>query len=617
MADTLSSNSLKRPHEDLHNNDGAQKRIRSNNGSPSRAPGANAQDKPDVNKILADARARAAAAAARLKAGTNGVIPPPQTSSPGPATSAMSKLEQIKARVAATMAKTSGVSEQRTASPVFQFEDGGFQAKGGLGTQLHPALMENAKQDFRPSKSKQAVQPKADQTSKPKKQLDLSLPDPTETRTNPYFDASLGPHTATLKARNRRDLAFNAKGKYIQQGAALRRQRALEEVRFFLVFSKFITAAWFSGRMLTDWGFVQMKMRIAATSKKALEKGDPSEKNFVIEAPPDVEWWDENIVKGKDYGSVGDDGGGFDLDSSDTIITRYVQHPVLLEPPSASQMPAPRPMYLTPKEQAKLRRQKRMENLKEHQTKVRLGLLPPDPPSTSYVIISLLTFNEDTLTCGIITEVKLKNMMRVLGEDAVKDPTAVEAKVNREIAERAQKHNQMNEDRKLTKEEKHEKLEQKKAQDAAKGVHLTVYKIDSLANGRHLFKVSKNAEQMSGTGICLSSPAFSLVFFESGEHSVKAYKKLMLNRIDWTENSIPAVREGNQKARAAWLESVDAEGNLKDLGFNKCTLLFEGQQKDRAFRKWGSKSVETDKEAMDVLARAKMEHFWTQAKSVS
>lgn len=84
-----------------------------------------------------------------------------------------------------------------------------------------------------------------------------------------------------------------------------------------------------------------MKMRIAATSKKALEKGDPSEKNFIIVAPPDVEWWDENIVEGNDYGSVGDDGNGFDLDSPDTIITRYVQHPVLLEPPSASQMPAP------------------------------------------------------------------------------------------------------------------------------------------------------------------------------------------------------------------------------------------------------------------------------------
>lgn len=251
MADTYSSNSLKRPHDDLHDAEGAQKKIRSNNGSPAPVPSASAAKKPDVSKILADARARAAAAAARLKAGTNGVTPP-QISSPGPTTSAMSKLEQIKARVAATMAKTSGVSEQRTASPVYPFDEGGFQAKGGLGTQLHPALMENAKQEFRPSKSKQTVQPKADQTSKTgkvKKQLDLSLPDPTETRTNPYFDASLGSHTATLKARNRRDLAFNAKGKYIQQGAALRRQRALEEVGFsFQDFSMLFYSLVFSDR---------------------------------------------------------------------------------------------------------------------------------------------------------------------------------------------------------------------------------------------------------------------------------------------------------------------------------------------------------------------------------
>ena len=276
----MAENSLKRvlPDDSLHNGETAQKKIRSNNGSPAPAPGASAANKPDVSKIMADvrislfhpfpfrsnlgsrdlsrkhplcgrvsrsnippqidksdrefhqARARAAAVAARLKAGTNGVTTAPQVSPSGTASSASnSKLEQIKARVAATMAKTSGVSEQRTVSPLPP------TARGGLGTQLHPALMENSALEFRPSKGKQAVQQKADQTSKSgkaKKQLDLSLPDPTVTRTQPYFDASLGSHTATLKARNRRDLAFNTKGKYIQQGAALRRQRALEEVGF-------------------------------------------------------------------------------------------------------------------------------------------------------------------------------------------------------------------------------------------------------------------------------------------------------------------------------------------------------------------------------------------------
>ena len=114
-----------------------------------------------------------------------------------------------------------------------------------------------------------------------------------------------------------------------------------------------------------------------------------------------------------------------------------------------------------------------MAALKEQQAKERLGLVPTPAP-----------------------KVKLGNMMRVLGEEAVKDPTAVEARVNREIAERKFGHETMNEERKLTKEEKHEKLEQKKGQDAAKGIHVAVFKVDSLANGRHKFKVNKNAEQM-------------------------------------------------------------------------------------------------------------------------
>ena len=115
----------------------------------------------------------------------------------------------------------------------------------------------------------------------------------------------------------------------------------------------------------------------------------------------------------------------------------------------------------------------RMAALKEQQAKERLGLVPTPAP-----------------------KVKLGNMMRVLGEEAVKDPTAVEARVNREIAERKVGHETMNEDRKLTSDQKHEKLEQKKIQDAAKGIHVAVFKVDSLANGRHKFKINKNAEQM-------------------------------------------------------------------------------------------------------------------------
>lgn len=48
--------SLKRllPDDYLQNGESAQKKIRSNNGSPVPAPAANAANKPDVSKIMAD-----------------------------------------------------------------------------------------------------------------------------------------------------------------------------------------------------------------------------------------------------------------------------------------------------------------------------------------------------------------------------------------------------------------------------------------------------------------------------------------------------------------------------------------------------------------------------------
>lgn len=154
------------------------------------------------------------------------------------------------------------------------------------------------------------------------------------------------------------------------------------------------------------------------------------------------------------------------------------------------------------------------------------------------------------------------------------------------------------------------------AEDAAKGIHLVVFKIDSLANGRQRFKVNKNAEQNGGTGLCIYNPKFNLVLFEGGTHSVKAYKKLMLNRIDWVENSPASVREGNKEALNSWLQPEEADGTLKDLSLNKCTLVFEGEQKGKSWKRWQSKVCETDKEAMDLLDRVKMGSMWTLAKSM-
>ncbi|RJE19422.1 hypothetical protein PHISCL_08242 [Aspergillus sclerotialis] len=583
MAD-MSGNVLKRPHpEDEDNN--TQKKSRSNNGSPLPTQGAPAPGKVDINKMVAEAKAKAEAVRARLQAakGPSPAVTPAESSpSPTPPASspAMSKLEQMKARVAAATGKANATPQQRATPPAPSFQPPPFEdeamsrGRGGLDVGLHPALLADTTTDSRGGKGRQGMQGKFAnrRTESPiagqkrRDQLDLSGPSMEEIKSNPYFDPSLGPKATVAKPRHSRQLIFNQKGKYIQQAASLRRQAQLEA----------------------------MKKRIAERARQAgIDEDLDVEKAFLVPAPPAIEWWDEGLVNGSDYSAI-DDEKNLKIDTPDSIVTLYVQHPVLLEPPQEKHMPAQKPMYLTPKEQAKIRRQRRMADLKEQQAKIRLGLEPAPPP-----------------------KVKKSNLMRVLGEQAVKDPTAVEARVTREIAERREKHEAANEERKLTKEQRREKLAAQKEKDAERGIIVSVYRIDNLSNGRNRFKISKNAEQNSLTGVCVMHPKFNLVIVEGGAHSINNYRKLMLNRIDWTENAGPnAVREGNREAHMSWLAAEDEKGELKDLSLNTCTLLWEGQEKARAFRKWlGARVCETDAEAKDVLARAKMENFWTLAKT--
>lgn len=575
MAD--SGNALKRPHpaEDDHD---SQKRTRSNNGSPAPGQAASAAPKMDIEKMVAEARAKAEAVRARLAAARGGATPaaPPAGSSPAPGSTApsaaMSKLEQMKARVAAATSRANAPSQQRPSAsapshpPVFD-DDGLSKARGGLDVGLHPALLSDKAPEFRGGKGKGGNRrdtPGSAFQRGNKARLDLSGPSIEDIKNNPYFDPSLDPKATVAKPRSSRQLIFNEKGKYIQQAAALRRQAQLEA----------------------------MKKRIAERARQAgIDEDMDVEKSYLVPAPPAIEWWDEGLVSGGDYSAI-EDPANVKVDTPDTIITRYIQHPVLLEPPQEKHQPAQKPMFLTHKEQAKIRRQRRMADLKEQQAKIRLGLEPAPAP-----------------------KVKKSNLMRVLGEQAVKDPTAVEARVNKEITERREDHETMNEDRKLTKDQRREKLANQQETDAQLGIYVSVYRIDNLASGRNRFKINKNAEQNALTGVCVTHPKVNLVIVEGGKHSINNYRKLMLNRIDWTDNPGPTTSEKTE-GQPIWWSTEDDKGELRDFRGNTCTLLWEGQAKNRVFRKWlGARPCESDSAAKEVLARAKMENFWVLAKS--
>lgn len=87
------------------------------------------------------------------------------------------------------------------------------------------------------------------------------------------------------------------------------------------------------------------------------------------------------------------------------------------------------PVHLTDKEKKRLRKMKRVEKEKDKQEKVKLGLMPAPLP-----------------------KIKMSNYLKVLGKEALADPTRVEQQVKRIVDARLEQHLKRNEDNKLTRD---------------------------------------------------------------------------------------------------------------------------------------------------------------------
>merc|ERR1719308_601386 len=143
---------------------------------------------------------------------------------------------------------------------------------------------------------------------------------------------------------------------------------------------------------------------------------------------PEIEWWDQHLIGSHNYENWIVRPGA---------ISNLIEHPIQLKPMESNRA-VHVPMFLTKKERKKLRRQNRREAWKERQDKIRLGLLAPDEP-----------------------KVKMSNLMRVLGNEQIMDPTKVEAQVRAQMAKRKSDHETANQERKLTPAQKKEKSARK------------------------------------------------------------------------------------------------------------------------------------------------------------
>jgi U4/U6 small nuclear ribonucleoprotein PRP3 len=286
---------------------------------------------------------------------------------------------------------------------------------------------------------------------------------------------------------------------------------------------------------------------------------------------PDVEWWDSVLT-----------------DNSESV-THLVEHPVPLQGPKTSKATGPLvKAYLTEKEREKLRRLKKKEKEQDMQDKIRMGLMKPPPP-----------------------RIKLKNLMRIVGQEAVAGPSAVEQAARAQAEERIREHEQLNLDRKLTPEQRRAKTIAKwtKPVEYDNVLKTSVYAIFTEVNGKARFKINKNADDLHLSGIfvqCKSSDQASLVVVEGSKKSVKRFDRLMLHRIDWTANDESKMKDEDDESDS---EDEDSEA-IKSSG--KCVRIFHGSEAKPLGKNFVPKwtYLEMNSDTLSVVQQKGYMHYW-------
>ncbi|XP_022062352.1 U4/U6 small nuclear ribonucleoprotein Prp3 [Acanthochromis polyacanthus] len=365
-----------------------------------------------------------------------------------------------------------------------------------------------------------------------------------------YFDHRV---SITPAQRARRGFKFHDQGRFEKIAQRIRTKAQLERLQ-----NEIAQAARKTG--------IQASTKLALIApKKEIGEGEV----------PSIEWWDSYILPSNIDINPDTKFEEFDLFG----VTNLVEHPAQISPPVDTDKPVTLGVYLTKKEQKKLRRQTRREGQKEVQEKVRLGLMPPPEP-----------------------KVRISNLMRVLGTEAVQDPTKVEAHVRAQMAKRQKAHEEANAARKLTAEQRKEKKVKKLKEDLTDGVHIAVYRIRNLQNPAKKFKVEANANQLYLTGTVVLHKDVNLVVVEGGPKSQKKFKRLMMHRIKWEEH--------NSKRD-------DPDGDDDTKRNNRCWLIWEGTAKERSFGDMKFKQCPTESMAREHFKKHGTEHYWDLALSQS
>ena len=430
------------------------------------------------------------------------------------------------------------------------------------------------------SSSRPQTTMKVNQTARTNALLD-EAPPPDMTG-NKYFDPRMALPGQARDNRKKRAFSFVAEGHYTRKAEDIRAKAAVE-------------------LMLQNASKPEYKRRAAAealaraqSAEAAAEGGggggggggdaggSVSASGKTLERRlaevPGAEWWDLPLLSATSY-SAGD---GLEANSVLEGISHLIEHPVPIAPPAEPPAPAPMPLPLTKRERKKLRTQRRLAAEKEKQDQIRCGLIAPPPP-----------------------KVKISNLMSVMKDEAVADPSAVEAKVRAEMAQRVKNHEMRNAARKLTPAERRAKKKRKLTNDpSGGGTPVSLYRIDQLVSEKKQYKIDINAQQNHLTGTFILMEECNLLVVEGGPKAQKRYRKLLMQRIDWAEDLVADDDEDD--------EEEDRTELRKRAALTACKLVWEGLVVKAQFRSFKVESKALDG-ARRLLKEKACEHYLDMA----
>ncbi|CAD2113009.1 hypothetical protein YYG_00102 [Plasmodium vinckei petteri] len=293
-------------------------------------------------------------------------------------------------------------------------------------------------------------------------------------------------------------------------------------------------------------------------------------------------------------------------------ITKYIEHPVPLNTEKKDESLNTPHMFLTPLERKKLRKRKRQEKEREKQDKIRIGLIPPPPP-----------------------KMKLSNLMRVLGNSAVAQPSRIELQVREQMKERELRHFQQNQERKLKPEEKSKKKINKWKSNPDEENEVLVIYITKVNNKKHIFKININAQQLHLTGVFVMTVLYNFIIVEGKHISIERYKRLIFRRIKWDEDEMEGDEdeeagddmgngnndENRNKNKLIYeFDSNNNNTNFENNGntdfsmINKggvnCSLIWSGTTKKKNFLNWKILVAKTEMEVTEYLKQHDAMHYF-------